>query len=246
MTYTISIIIPTLNEAENIPALRPLLAQVSEVIVVDGGSNDSTVELAEKSGMTVLCSDRGRGAQLNKGAAYASSDILLFLHADTQLPKPFPKLIRDCLGPSKVTLGAFSLAVKPSSPSMAFICAGANIRSSLFQLPYGDQALFIRKSLFEELGGFPELPIMEDYLFVKRARSKGSITTLPHTVTTSARRWQKLGPLRTTWTNQLMLLGYSLGVSPERLALFYRSRGQGVFRRLIGKLRGNKGANTIL
>lgn len=246
MTYTISIIIPTLNEAGNLPALKPLLAQVSEVIVVDGGSNDETVTLAEQLGMTLLSSDQGRGAQLNMGATYASSDILLFLHADTQLPESFPKFIREYLASPNVSLGAFALSVEPSSALMQLICAGANIRSRLFQLPYGDQALFIRKSLFEELGGFPELPIMEDYLFVKHARSKGKIVTLPHTVTTSARRWQKLGPIRTTWTNQLMLLGYSLGVSPERLALFYRSRGQSFLRRLIGKLSRDKGTDAIL
>lgn len=245
MTYTISIIIPTLNEAKNIPALRPLLGKVSEVIIVDGGSNDATVELAGELGMTVLSSDRGRGAQLNSGAAYASSDILLFLHADTQLPEQFPKLVRDCLANPKVTLGAFSLAIEPSSTLLQMICSGANIRSRLFQLPYGDQSLFIQRAQFMELGGFPELPIMEDYLFVKRARRKGKISTLPHTVTTSARRWQKLGPIRTTLTNQLMLAGYSLGVSPERLALFYRSRGTSFLRRIIGKLCRNKGAHTI-
>jgi rSAM/selenodomain-associated transferase 2 len=239
MTSNISIIIPTLNEAENLPSFEPLTELVKEVIIVDGGSNDATVQIAKGLGFTVLTSDKGRGMQLNLGAEKASSTLLLFLHADTLLPSGFPELVEDCLLDPKTILGAFSLLLDTKNFLLRSICAGANLRSRYLSLPYGDQAFFLRKHNFHALGGFPKIPIMEDYVFVKQAQQQGKIRILPQTVTTSARRWQTLGPLRTTIINQLMILGYRLGVSPEKLASFYRSR------LILRKLRGDKGTNSI-
>lgn len=239
MTSNISIIIPTLNEAKNVTALKPLTALVKEVILVDGGSNDGTVQAAKDLGFTVLTSDKGRGMQLNLGAEKASSTLLLFLHADTLLPPGFPALVENCLTDPKTILGSFSLQLDTKSFLLRAICAGANLRSRHFSLPYGDQAFFLRKHDFHALGGFPRIAIMEDYVFVKLAQKQGKIRTLSEAVTTSARRWQTLGPLRTTLINQLMILGYHLGVSPEKLASFYRSR------LILRKLSGNKGTNSI-
>jgi rSAM/selenodomain-associated transferase 2 len=239
MTSNISIIIPTLNEAQNIPALKPLIQQVNEIIVIDGGSSDTTVQLATNLGFTVLRTDKGRGAQLNLGAGKASSQILLFLHADTTLPPTFPALITNCLARKDTILGSFSLGINSTSLLLKIVRISANLRSRFLQLPYGDQSLFIRKTDFEELGGFPETPIMEDYIFVKMAKKRGKVQTLPQTVFTSARRWQKLGVLRTTYINQLIILGYWLGVTPEKLASFYRSG------RIFRKFSRNKGTHTI-
>ena len=239
MISSISIIIPTLNEEKRIPFLEQLLPQVAEVIVVDGGSSDQTVKIATDLGISVLHCGNGRGAQLNAGAVAAQSSTLLFLHVDTTLPKEFPKLIDTCLREHDTVLGAFSLGIESSSLLMRMICLGANLRSKLLQLPYGDQSLFIRKTDFELLNGFPKLPIMEDYIFVQKAKQKGKIQTLPQTVITSARRWEKLGPIKTTVINQLMILGYHFGVSPEKLASFYRNR------RILRKAGGNKGTDTI-
>ncbi len=239
MTSSISIIIPTLNEAGNIPALKTLIPQVAEVIVVDGGSSDATGQIATDLGISVLHTDKGRGAQLNLGAGMATSEILLFLHADTVLPPAFPELVADCLAQKETILGSFSLEIQPASLLLRLICAGANLRSRFLQLPYGDQSLFIRKTDFETIGGFPEMPIMEDYTFVKLAKKLGKVRTLPQTVTTSARRWQTIGPIRTTCINQLMILGYKLGVTPEKLASIYRSGS------LFRKFGRNKRTHTI-
>ncbi|MCF8057525.1 MAG: TIGR04283 family arsenosugar biosynthesis glycosyltransferase [Desulfocapsa sp.] len=242
-TFNISIIVPTLNEAHNLKHLQPAAAITTELIVVDGGSTDDTVTRAKELGFQVQVSTQGRGAQLNLGAAAAVSPLLLFLHADTILPQDFATAITKCLTNPDTILGAFSLNVEQAGPLLKLICKGANIRAGLFKLPYGDQSLFLRKKDFPAIGGFPEIEIMEDYVFVKRAKKRGNIVTLRQTVTTSSRRWQNLGPIRTTLLNQLVVLGYHLGVSPKKLALFYRSRGRrgGAFR----KFSGNKGTDTI-
>ncbi len=225
-TSTISIIVPTLNEAENLPLLQAAAAEVAELIVVDGGSTDDTVNIARGLGFRVKkeIGSGGRGMQLNSGAKSASSKILLFLHADTQLPSDFSTLVQSCLDNPKVSLGAFSLKVDEGGLLLNYIIALANLRSRLLHIPYGDQSFFLRKEDFMNIGGFQEVPIMEDFMLVKAAKKRGRIETLPQTVTTSSRRWQRLGPIRTTFINQLIVMGYYLGVSPRRLADFYRKR----------------------
>ena len=226
MISDISIIVPTLNEAKNLPQLKSAADQVNELIVVDGGSTDGTMDVAQELGFTVIqetCS-RGRGKQLNTGANSASSQIVLFLHADTLLPPDFPEAVVNCLQNKVTILGAFSLKIDRGGILLSGVVMFANLRSRLLHLPYGDQALFMRKKDFIQMGGFQEVPIMEDFILVKEARKKGNIQTLPQAVTTSARRWKRLGTVRTTCINQLIVLGYYLGVSPQKLASFYRKQ----------------------
>jgi rSAM/selenodomain-associated transferase 2 len=221
-TSDISIIIPTLNEEAQISNWRTLLPLAGEVIVVDGGSSDQTVSLARSQGLRVESCSPGRGSQLNHGARLASGRILLFLHADTGLPAGFARPLLHCLDEPTTIAGAFSLTIQDAGLLLKTICFWANLRSRLLELPYGDQAIFIRRHDFLRLGGFPETPIMEDFIFIKRAGQEGRITTLPLSVTTSARRWQRMGIIRTTLINQLVILGFYARVPLRKLASLYR------------------------
>lgn len=221
---TISIIIPVLNEANNLPTVLKHIQSYTavEIIVVDGGSQDDTVELARSLNLQVIQSNRGRACQMNAGAAVASGQILLFLHADTRLPPGFDRLIHQTLCQPRVVAGAFELKIDATMLGLRLVEWGVKWRSRLLQLPYGDQALFLRATTFHQMGGFPELPIMEDFVFVRQVRRLGRIAIVPATVLTSGRRWQKLGIIRTTLVNQWVILGYFLGVSPTRIARWYR------------------------
>jgi rSAM/selenodomain-associated transferase 2 len=226
-TSDISIIIPTLNEESEVERWRELCGHsgdggAGEIIIVDGGSSDQTVALARGQGFRVESRPPGRGAQLNYGAGLARGKVLLFLHADTRMPPGFAGMIRQCLSETDALAGAFRLAIDQAGPGLKLIELCANLRSRLFQLPYGDQAFFIRRDDFWRLGGFPETPIMEDFLFIRQAGRQGRIVTLPQAVTTSARRWRRLGVLRTTIINQLVLLGFYAGVPLAKLASLYR------------------------
>ena len=219
----ISIIIPTLNEEQNIGALADnLQGTACEIILVDGGSTDRTILLAQELGLRVERCTGGRAAQLNYGAACAKGRVLLFLHADTRLPQGFSLPLLQALSATDVIAGAFSLSIEHEGPALRFIALCATLRSRLLQLPYGDQAIFIAREQFDRLGGFPDLPIMEDFLFVRKAKGMGTIRILPQCVTTSARRWQRKGIVRTTLINQLVILGFFLHVPPQRLASLYR------------------------
>ena len=221
-TSVISIIIPTLNEELFLPAtLAGLNLPGLEPIVVDGGSSDRTVQIARNCGAKVSITPPCRAAQMNHGARQAGGDILLFLHGDTILPQDFRKSILDTCG-NTFCAGAFELAINSSSPGLRLIEKAANLRSRWFNMPYGDQALFMSAKLFHQVGGFPELPIMEDYVLVKKLRKKINLHILPLAVSTSSRRWNKLGVFMTTMINQLIVIGYLLGISPDILAGFYR------------------------
>jgi rSAM/selenodomain-associated transferase 2 len=220
----ISIIIPVLNEAANIQETMPRLKNGSdiEIIIVDGGSQDKTVEFARKLGVKVICSPQsGRANQMNLGAAAATGDILLFLHADTHLPTKYLEIIKETLAHPKTIAGAFELAIDGQQKSLRLVEIMVNLRSRFCSLPYGDQAIFLKASIFQEIGGFPNLPIMEDFEFIQRLKKRGKITIAPAKVITSGRRWQKLGVLKTTLINQLIILGYYLGISPTKLARLY-------------------------
>lgn len=219
----ISVIIPTLNEDSALPAALQSLGRLEavEIIITDGGSLDGTRQLAIRCGARVLSSPAGRAKQLNLGAEAASGDILLFLHADTLLPRHFGQHVRAALSAPQVVGGAFELRIDAPNPRLRCIERLANWRSRQLQLPYGDQALFVRSEVFRALGGFPDLPIMEDFEFVRRLRRRGRLVILPDPVVTSARRWERLGVLRTTLINQLTILGYLSGIHPSRLASFY-------------------------
>jgi rSAM/selenodomain-associated transferase 2/rSAM/selenodomain-associated transferase 1 len=220
----ISIIIPTLNETEN---LRSTLASAesgadAEIIVVDGGSTDETVELAKSFGVRLLTTAASRAGQVNVGALAASSDVLLFLHGDTRLPAGFDKYVRNILTMPGTVAGAFALGIDGPEIGLRIIEKLANFRSRFLQMPYGDQAIFLRASLFRSIGGFPEIPIMEDFVFMRRVKKEGRVVIAPIAVTTSSRRWKELGILKTTFINQAVLLAYFLGSDHQRLARWYR------------------------
>lgn len=231
----ISIIIPTLNEAGNIQqTIATTQPSVNiEVIVVDGGSQDGTVAIAQSLGVKVISSSPGRAIQMNTGATLASGEILLFLHADTLLPVGFDEMIRTALQQPGVVAGAFALRIDADLAGLRWVEKGVYWRSHFFQMPYGDQAIFITKSVFEEVGGFPELPIMEDFELMRHLKRAGKITILSVAVVTSARRWLHRGVFQTTLINQVVIIAYLLGVAPAQLRSWYR---QGKFFRIGGRL----------
>jgi rSAM/selenodomain-associated transferase 2 len=192
-----------------------------ECIVADGGSTDETVQLAETAGAWIVRCAQGRGAQMNAGAAAASGEILLFLHADTELPDNWDFIIRSALKDPDVALGAFRFQVKDRLRGIRLVEWGTNLRSRLFRMPYGDQGFFLRRETFDRIGGFPDQPILEDVELVRRARRAGKVITLPEAARTSGRRWRRLGVFRTTFRNQLILLGAALGVPLRKLRIYY-------------------------
>lgn len=222
----LSVIVPTLNEEAFLEATLQRIrnAEGIEIIVADGGSRDATRAIAERAGAAVLNVVGGRAAQMNAAAAKAKGRILLFLHADTRLPQGFAEMIRTALDDPAIVAGAFRFWTDGAGMALRFVERAVNFRSSRCQWPYGDQGLFMEKRVFTEEGGFAPLPIMEDFALVRRLRRRGRIVTLRHAALTSARRWKQLGILRTTVINQLMILGYLLGLPPEALKRFYRGR----------------------
>ena len=220
----LSVIIPALNEAKHIESsVRSARSKDSEVIVVDGGSSDNTVALAEYAGARVLKSQHGRAWQQNHGARIANGKVLLFLHADTILPEGYVDPVFEALMDPLTTLGAFRFKTDGDSLTMRFISFMTNLRARHLKLPYGDQGLFIRKSLFLSTGGFPEVLIAEDLFLVKALSKKGRVRIVPADIVTSARRWQEIGVARTILINQMIAVGCYLGVPPGFLARFYRS-----------------------
>ncbi len=224
----VSVIIPALNEAAHLSATLAAVTRDSphEVIVVDGGSTDGTPEIARKRDALVLTAPRGRAPQMNFGASVATGEYLLFLHADTLAPAGYPALVRAALERPGIAAGAFQFALEGDFPGRSLIEAVTNWRARRLQMPYGDQGLFVRRELFENLGGFPEQSLLEDYELVRRLRRCGRISILPVPVRTSARRWQRLGAVRTTLLNQAIILAYKLGVSPACLATWYQPPGE--------------------
>ncbi len=220
----ISVIIPTLNESHVIRNTFESIQNISgiEILVVDGGSVDDTVHIAQTYNVQIFHSPPGRACQMNKGASVANGQILVFLHADTLLPKGFEQHIRSLVSRPKFVAGAFQLRIDSASYSLRIIEKVANWRSRHLQMPYGDQAIFIEKKRFLDMGGFPNLPIMEDFEFIRQLRSQGQIVIAPVAVITSERRWKRLGILRTTLINQIMILAFHIGIDPLRLALWYR------------------------
>ena len=216
----ITVIIPALNEAAHLPAtLDSIGAQANtEIIVADGGSGDGTVESARRHHARVVESSPGRAVQMNAGAAAAHGEVLMFLHADTRLPAGWRDQVLRLLAMPGTVAGAFRLAFDETRLPLSLVAAGANCRSTWRQLPYGDQALFLPRKTFHAMGGFRELPVMEDYAFVRRLRKQGRIAIASTPVVTSARRCTRRGAWRSVLLHQCMILGWHLGVSPQRIA----------------------------
>ncbi len=211
----VTAIIPALNEAERIgetiDAARA--AGVAEVIVTDGGSGDGTVEIARAHGATVITGESMRARQLNRGAEAASHDCVVFLHADTLLPAGAAAAIERAL--EHAAFGGFRVEFLEGGPRLRYVAFMINLRTRLTRAPWGDQAQFGRREL-----RYPELPIMEDYELARRMKKRAVI--LPLAVRTSGRRFLQKGVIRASCINWLVIAGYHLGVSPERLARWYR------------------------
>lgn len=220
----ISVIIPALNEAGRIERAVDSARQADnvEILVADGGSTDATPAVARACGASVLQVPRGKALQMNAAARAATGDILLFLHADTRLPMGYDAHVRRAMENSRTAAGAFMLSIDGHGRALRWIEAMTGLRSRFFSMPYGDQAIFVRRAVFEKLGRYAEMPIMEDFEFMRRMkRAKNLSILLPVPVYTDARRWERLGVLRTTLRNQRIILGYLLGVSPEKLRGWY-------------------------
>jgi rSAM/selenodomain-associated transferase 2 len=217
------VIVPTLNEEQGIEATLASIPRTpgDEIIVVDGGSMDDTVAIAQRSCAEVLHSPAGRALQMNCGAEHARGEVLLFLHADTLLPQGGIAAVRAAMQQPHVVGGAFRLAFFPSTPGLRLIAWGTNMRTRFGKLPYGDQALFVRRTLFEALGGYTEVPLLEDVKLVQALRRQGELALLDHTVHTSGRRWLQRGLVTTTLRNTLIIAFYFCGVSPGTLKRWY-------------------------
>jgi rSAM/selenodomain-associated transferase 2 len=227
---TLSVVMPVLNEAAGIRASLDALAPLSagggaEVIVVDGGSRDGTAALCAGRADQVLQVAAGRARQMNAGAAQARGARLVFLHADTRLPANAAALIEHALGPGGHGWGRFDVHIEGTSALLPVVAALMNLRSRLTGIATGDQAMFMRKSVFDAVGGFPEQPLMEDVEMsrrLKRTPGIGAPACLRERVVTSGRRWDQRGALATIVLMWRLRLLYWLGASPERLARAYR------------------------
>jgi rSAM/selenodomain-associated transferase 2 len=218
-----SIVVPALDEAGQIAAALASARgpRVAEVIVVDGGSADDTVAIARATGAAVLAAGRGRARQMNAGAAAALGDILLFLHADTRLPPGFDAEVAAALADPTVVGGRFDLRLEPATPFLDLTAALINLRSRLTRIATGDQALFVRRDVFAAMGGFADLPLMEDVAFTRALKRRGGIACLRARVVTSSRRWQRDGPLRTVLLMWWLRFLFWCGVPAERLKRSY-------------------------
>lgn len=231
MSKKISIIIPVLNESaginntlEHLSGLIAVNGLPAEIIVVDGDHEGKTIAAIKDDKVITVVGKPGRGRQMNHGAALAKGNILLFLHADTLLPDDGLALIETVYNTNlPFAAGAFDLAIDSERPIFRLIEKTASLRSRMTRIPYGDQAFFFDAGYFRALGGFAEIPFLEDVEIMRRIKNRGEkIVFLNRSVHTSARRWEKEGALKRTLRNRLLVFLYCAGMAPERLAKFYR------------------------
>ncbi|MGM0452511.1 MAG: TIGR04283 family arsenosugar biosynthesis glycosyltransferase [Thermodesulfobacteriota bacterium] len=227
MPAAFSIIMPVLEEHriinDTIHRLQSAIADpASEIILVDGDPGGSTVNAVTSSQVRTLIGPKGRGPQMNAGAAAAAGRILLFVHADTTLPDAADRSIRDALDRRAVAGGAFELGIDNPRRIYRWIETMVRIRSRLTKIPYGDQAIFIRRAVFEKIGGFADLAIMEDIDLMQRVTHAGyRISLIPRRVQTSSRRWETEGPVFCTLRNMLLSTLYYAGVPADKLKRLY-------------------------
>jgi rSAM/selenodomain-associated transferase 2 len=219
----ISVILPVLNEEKAIgPALAALTAlKPHEIIVVDGSSSDCTRALGAQFGGRVLTAERGRARQMNRGALDATGDVLLFLHADTRLPASAFRDIESALSDPRYLGGRFDVELDSDRWLLKVVGFMISLRSRLSKVGTGDQAIFVRREILAELGGFPDMPLMEDIAFCRMLRRAGKVACLRSKVVTSARRWEADGVWRTIFKMWTLKLLYLAGVPPARLKQFY-------------------------
>jgi len=231
--HRLTVIVPALNEAAIIvaalQALKPLRARGAEIIVADGGSRDGTAQLAEPFADRIITVRHGRGAAMNAGAALSTGDALLFLHADTALPDGTDRLLDTAL--ARRAWGRFDLRIAGRHPFLAVVARMINWRSRLTGIATGDQAIFVTREAFETVGGFPDLPLMEDIAISRRLKRLCRPYCIATPAVTSGRRWEHNGVIRTVLLMWRLRLGYYLGVEPALLARLYgevpRSAAQG-------------------
>jgi rSAM/selenodomain-associated transferase 2 len=219
----VSVVIPVLNEADGITQMLMQLRQagVWQSIVVDGGSDDDTESLARLYADVVMSFPRGRARQMNAGAHVADGDVLLFLHADTDLPQGFLRLLSDAFSDPQIVGGRFDVWLDAEGWSFRMIETLMNVRSRVTKISTGDQAIFVRRAVFQKIGGYPDLELMEDIEFSRRLKREGRIACLRERVTTSARRWQRDGVARTIVKMWTLRLCHFFGVSTARLRTHY-------------------------
>lgn len=226
---TISIIIPALNEQR---IINDLIQQIRndwgrnnyEIIVVDGDQGGATIRSVIDRDVIKLTAEKGRAKQMNAGANIAKSDILLFLHADTILPSNAEEKIYKAMENPEVVAGAFELGIDSSSRLIQMIAALARIRTRKTRIPYGDQAIFIRRGYFENIGQFKDISVMEDYELMRMIKKrKDNVCILKQRVMTSPRRWEKEGIFYTLLRNIVLLNLYRLGIKPKKLSRYYRN-----------------------
>jgi rSAM/selenodomain-associated transferase 2 len=221
---TLSIIIPVLNEAGGIEAALGALSSYrsrdAELVVVDGGSRDATVTLAQPLADRVMTAARGRAHQMNAGAAVARGDILLFLHADTKLPDTADTFVREGLARTGQAWGRFDVQFD-DGPLLGLVALSMNLRSRITGVATGDQAMFVSRAAFVAAGGFPPIPLMEDIALSARLKRISPPLCLRPRVTTSSRRWREHGILRTVIFMWRLRLAYFVGTDPAQLAHRY-------------------------
>lgn len=220
---TVAVIIPVLNEAECLPQLLMHTHEwgADEIIFVDGGSSDETPQILQSAGVKWICSKRGRAVQINAGAAQSKSNILLFLHVDTGLSSSHIENVKQVMDNTGSVGGRFDVHLSGQQPAFRVVEFFMNWRSRLTRISTGDQAMFVRRDVFEKLGGFPDQPLMEDVEFSRQLKKEDDIACLRQRVITSSRRWEEHGIVRTVLLMWWLRFRYWLGASPEVLKRYY-------------------------